>query len=84
MGSRFPYFLTLPAESFFAWIGECLRAQERAAAEVRRKNAQLAWRDGARQGDHFTKLNLTGAPEDFDLLGRVYEFFLGEFSAMQG
>ena len=34
--------------------------------------------------DHFTNLNLTGAPEDFDLLGRVYEFFLGEFSAMQG
>ncbi len=34
--------------------------------------------------DHFTNLNLTGAPSDFDLLGRVYEFFLGEFSAMQG
>jgi type I restriction enzyme M protein len=34
--------------------------------------------------DHFTNLNLTGAPEDFDLLGRVYEFFLGEFSSMQG
>ena len=34
--------------------------------------------------DHFTNLTLTGAPEDFDLLGRVYEFFLGEFSAMQG
>ncbi len=23
--------------------------------------------------DHFTNLNLTGAPEDFDLPGRVYE-----------
>ncbi len=34
--------------------------------------------------DHFTNLNLSGSPEDFDLLGRVYEFFLGEFSAMQG
>lgn len=34
--------------------------------------------------DHFTNLNLSGTPEDFDLLGRVYEFFLGEFSAMQG
>lgn len=33
---------------------------------------------------HRLRLNLTGAPEDFDLLGRVYEFFLGEFSAMQG
>jgi type I restriction enzyme M protein len=34
--------------------------------------------------DHFTNLNLTGVADDFDLLGRVYEFFLGEFSAMQG
>ena len=34
--------------------------------------------------DHFTNLNLSGTPDDFDLLGRVYEFFLGEFSAMQG
>ena len=34
--------------------------------------------------DHFTNLNLGGTPDDFDLLGRVYEFFLGEFSAMQG
>jgi type I restriction enzyme M protein len=34
--------------------------------------------------DHFTNLNLTGMAEDFDFLGRVYEFFLGEFSAMQG
>ncbi|MEX1117870.1 MAG: type I restriction-modification system subunit M N-terminal domain-containing protein [Terrimicrobiaceae bacterium] len=34
--------------------------------------------------DHFTNLNLTGMSEDFDFLGRVYEFFLGEFSAMQG
>jgi type I restriction enzyme M protein len=34
--------------------------------------------------DHFTNLNLKGSPEDFDLLGRVYEFFLGKFSAMQG
>ncbi|MEI6178125.1 MAG: N-6 DNA methylase [Verrucomicrobiota bacterium] len=34
--------------------------------------------------DQFTNLNLTGAPEDFDLLGRVYEFFLGEFAVMQG
>ena len=34
--------------------------------------------------DHFTNLNLTGMADDFDFLGRVYEFFLGEFSAMQG
>ena len=34
--------------------------------------------------DHFTNLNLTGLADDFDFLGRVYEFFLGEFSAMQG
>jgi len=34
--------------------------------------------------DHFTNLNLKGSSDDFDLLGRVYEFFLGEFSAMQG
>jgi type I restriction enzyme M protein len=33
--------------------------------------------------DHFTNLNLTGMADDFDFLGRVYEFFLGEFSAMQ-
>ena len=34
--------------------------------------------------DHFSNLNLKGNPDDFDLLGRVYEFFLGEFAAMQG
>ena len=34
--------------------------------------------------DIFTNLNLKGKQEDFDLLGRVYEFFLGEFSALQG
>jgi len=34
--------------------------------------------------DHFTNLNLAGMADDFDFLGRVYEFFLGEFSAMQG
>ena len=34
--------------------------------------------------DTFTNLNLQGKQDDFDLLGRVYEFFLGEFSAMQG
>jgi type I restriction enzyme M protein len=34
--------------------------------------------------DIFTNLNLVGKEEDFDLLGRVYEFFLGEFSSLQG
>jgi type I restriction enzyme M protein len=35
--------------------------------------------------DLFTNLNLSSAGNgDFDILGRVYEFFLGEFSAMQG
>ena len=34
--------------------------------------------------DHFTNLNLTGAPFDFDLQGQVYEFFLAKFSAIQG
>lgn len=34
--------------------------------------------------DIFTNLNIRGKKEDFDLLGRVYEFFLGEFSALQG
>lgn len=35
--------------------------------------------------DLFTNLNLSStANGDFDVLGRVYEFFLGEFSSMQG
>jgi type I restriction enzyme M protein len=34
--------------------------------------------------DTFSNLNLQGKQDDFDLLGRVYEFFLGKFSAMQG
>jgi type I restriction enzyme M protein len=33
--------------------------------------------------DLFTNLNLAGTA-GFDLLGRVYEFFLGEFSTLQG
>lgn len=34
--------------------------------------------------DLFTNLNFEGKEDGFDLLGRVYEFFLGKFSAMQG
>lgn len=34
--------------------------------------------------DLFTNLNLSESKEGLDVLGRVYEFFLGEFSSMQG
>lgn len=34
--------------------------------------------------DQFTNLNLESGKDGLDVLGRVYEFFLGEFAAMQG
>ena len=64
------------AVGILAWMTSHLGSSQCTATA----NHQL--RSGALS--EFTNLNLTGAPSDFDLLGRVYEFFLGEFSAMQG
>ena len=34
--------------------------------------------------DLFSNLKLSGQTEDFDFLGRIYEFFLAEFAGKEG
>ncbi|WP_417272048.1 N-6 DNA methylase [Celeribacter halophilus] len=34
--------------------------------------------------DLFTNFKLSGTDEDFDLIGRVYEYFIGEFASAEG
>ena len=34
--------------------------------------------------DLFTNFKLSGKDDDFDLIGRVYEYFIGEFASAEG
>ena len=68
----------------------CLRAIEADNESLKGALPRVYGRENMDRGmlsglmDLFTNFRLSGSDEDFDLIGRVYEYFIGEFASAEG